>query len=76
MEQKKNRQRFWMCYVDGKSYPHYKHYSKQGAMHEAERLAKGVGGDVFVLEASQFVRYNPPVPPPEMEWKDTLCCMK
>ena len=69
---KKNRQRFWMCFVDGEACPRYRHYSGQDAMKEAERLAKLTNKDVFLLEATDFVRYTPPTPPPTIEWKDTI----
>lgn len=69
---KQNRKRFWMCYVDGGDPPTHKHWSEKDARKEAERLAKLTGCDVFVLDASQFVRHTPPTPPPVIEWKTTV----
>ena len=66
------RQRFWMCFVDESDYPRIKHYEEKDAMNEAERLAARFGKDVFLLEASKFVRFVPPIPSPVIEWKETI----
>lgn len=48
------------------------HYDKEIATKEAEKLAKKTGQDVFLISAVSFVRWVPPVPPPELVWKDTV----
>jgi len=61
-----------MVYVDEENLPRMKHFSGKEAMREAERLAKLTGKDVFLLEATDFARYIPPTPPPELEWHETV----
>ncbi len=63
---KKNRQRFWMCFVDGCESPKYMHTTESAARTEAVRLAGITGLDVFVLEASSFCRAT------QAEWNETL----
>jgi len=71
--QKAGRKKFWMCFVDGKDVPKYQHWNKLEAKTEAERLAKTTGYDVFLLEATWWVRIKPPVPPaPLTVWKETI----
>jgi hypothetical protein len=67
---KKIRHRFWMAYVDEEAMPRHKHYERKDAMKEAERLAKQTGKDVFILEATCWARYTPPIPqpPPGLVW--------
>ncbi len=55
--------RFWMCYVEGRGAPTFKHYTLQEAQTEAERLARSTGSTVFVLLASRFVIPNRLIPP-------------
>ncbi len=69
---KKDRQKFWFCFIENGEYPKHRHYERNDAVREAERLAELTKQDVFLLEASEFVRYNPPVPPTTFEWKETL----
>ena len=75
--EKRNRQKFWLCMVDDTTEyypaPKHRHYDMDKATKEAERLAKETGNDVFLLAATWFVRYTPPVVPPEIQWKETLC---
>lgn len=68
--EKLNRKRFWMCYVDNGNYPRCQHWSKEEANVEATRLAILTSNDVFVLEASMFVRPLKPQPP--VTWKATV----
>ena len=70
--EKSNRQRFWMCFVDGGESPNHKHYAHSIAVKEAERLAELTRRDVFVLEATNFVRFAPPIPLPSIQWKETI----
>ena len=63
---KKERQRFWMVLVDSTNSTSHRHYSENEAYREAERLAAMGGEDVFVLEASEFVRAV------KTEWKKTV----
>lgn len=72
---KRTRLRFWMCRVDGESEPRFRHWDEGEAVKEAERLASLTGKDVFLLEASTFVRPEKLEPPPEppLTWKDTVC---
>ena len=70
--QKQTRSRFWMVMVDEEGVPRVKHYEEGVARNEAERLAKLTGKDVFVLCADSFVRYTPPIPPPEIKWACTI----
>ncbi len=70
--EKKNRQHFWMCFVDEGEASVHKHYSLADARNEAARLAHWSGKDVFVLDASEYVRYTPPVLPSVYEWKVTV----
>jgi len=66
---KQERQTFWMCMVDGASYPKVKHWSREEAAAECERLARETNTDVFLLEAVGFVRTAKPTPP--VVWKRT-----
>ena len=72
MESEGNRARFWMCWVEDEGPPKLKHWSKTEAMHEAERLAQLTHRDVFLLEASNFVKYIPPIPRPTLKWEETI----
>ncbi len=53
--------RFWMCYVDGSGSPHVRHWSRDIADKEAERLAKVMKSRVYVLTAVHSVVYDSPV---------------
>lgn len=71
--QKKNRQRFWMCLVDGGNNPVHRHYTLREARIEAERLARLTSNDVFILDATDWVHVAPPEPPELVVlWKETL----
>lgn len=50
-QQHKDTDAFWMVYVDGASLPKVKHYDKNVAVSEAERLAKKDGRTVYLLFA-------------------------
>lgn len=53
---------FWMVYVDGASLPKVKHYDKEKAKSEAERLARDTKRTVYVLYAVEgFKVAAPPV---------------
>lgn len=54
-------ERFWMCYVEGSKGPSLRHYSYQVAMVEAERLARATGRGVYLLCATHYVAYQPPI---------------
>jgi len=64
-----NRNKFYMCYVDGGDVPKHQHWSLSGARTEAERLSMKTEKDVFLLEAMHFVRVEPPMP--STVWKAT-----
>jgi hypothetical protein len=55
----KNRIRFWMLYVDDEGVPKIKHFDNLKVRSEARRLAQSSGADVFLLEATEFCRYDP-----------------
>lgn len=53
---------FWMVYVDGASLPKVKHYDKNVAVSEAERLARREGRTVYILFACEgYKLQEPPV---------------
>lgn len=66
---KETRQLFWMCYAEAGDIPRLKHWTEAQARTEAERLAILTSEDVFLLEATMFVRIQPPTPP--VVWKCT-----
>lgn len=48
--------RFWLVWRDGGSAPTFKHYERDGARREAERLARANPGVVFhVMAADAYV---------------------
>ncbi len=49
----KDTDAFWMVYVDGASLPKVKHYNKEVAKSEAERLARKELKTVYVLYACE-----------------------
>ena len=71
---KKDRKKFWMCMVDEARSPTMKHWSESEARAEAERLSRQTEQDVFILEATEFVRLKKPEPP--MVWKETIVMHK
>lgn len=52
---------FWMCYVEGSGMPTMRHLSHQAAVTEAERLARVTGKPVYLLHASSYVTFVPPI---------------
>lgn len=46
-----DKTKFWMLFVDGQSQLSKKHFDKDGAEQEAERLAREQGSPVFLLES-------------------------
>ena len=67
---KKTRCKFWMVYVDGMGSTKAQHFVEEEARREAGRLARQTGRDVFLLEASEYVRALPPEPP--VSWRSTV----
>ncbi len=63
------RGKFWMCYAIEGRVPSHKHYSEREARTEAERIAQETQGDVFLLEATEFV--SPIEPRPPVVWSQT-----
>lgn len=47
---------FYMVYVEGQSYPTYKHGTMESATKEADRLAKSLNKQAFVLAAVMEIR--------------------
>ena len=63
--EKRTRHQFWMVFVEGKeTMPRLRHPSPQSAILEATRLARlNPYLDVFILEATGFIRQSDPLPP-------------
>ena len=61
---------FWMCYVEGMGVPVMRHYSYPVAYAEAERLAKNSHKRVYLLCASSYVVFTPPIQVARvLQWK-------
>ena len=72
---KKDHSKFYMLYADGCGVPTRKHWNRSDAVAEAERLAEELGCDIFMLEATEFCRYEEPKPIPlerSHKWRQTI----
>jgi len=64
------RKRFWMCWVDKGRFPTFQHWTLEDARTEATRLARLTNKDVYLLEATDFVRVAQE-PQPPVTWDRT-----
>jgi hypothetical protein len=62
----KQKDKFWMCYVEKRRPPRYRHETLESAIEEAMRLARlpqNIGRKVYILNSIKVIfTETPPVP--------------